>query len=330
MEKPLVLLLDDEPDALKAFSLLLQSKFDVESVTTTQDAIDAIQTAEGTINVAVVDMKLDDDPKGGLKAIQEIRRLEKPPEIIVLTAYGSPENTVECMEAGAFSYVDKSEGAKLLIETIYRALEIHTLRRDAEFARYVPSFIQCLATVIDSHEPYTAGHSRRVAKCSRMIAEKYGLRKEECDDIEMAGNIHDLGKVGIDICTLTRASKFTNIEWAMIREHPREGERILKSIPELAHLSPPVVEHHERYDGNGYPYGKRADEISIQGRIMAVADTFDAMVSERPYQKELTFEEAFDAITNPDSPRHRPGQFDPKVVEAFKAAFEQIKTVYRK
>jgi ActR/RegA family two-component response regulator len=132
VEKPLILLMDDDPLIHKAIPLLLKSEFDVIRAWTTQEAVEQIQTAEKYVDIAVVDMWLGDDKEGGLKAIQQIRALDFPPEIIVLTAYPSSENMVKCMEAGAFSYVEKTgeigEYKTPLIETIHRALDARKLK----------------------------------------------------------------------------------------------------------------------------------------------------------------------------------------------------------
>lgn len=140
MAKPLVLLLDDNLAILEALPLDLEPEFDVECAATVPEAVEKIKAAKGAVDVAIVDMKLGEDWEGGLKAIQEIRALYEPPEIIVLTAYGSKENAIKCMAAGAFSYVEKSgrigdgEVTDALIKTIRRALEIREFRLDVKVA----------------------------------------------------------------------------------------------------------------------------------------------------------------------------------------------------
>ncbi len=343
MDKPLVLLLDDERRIREALPLELEPKFEVICTATLREAIEKIESSERAVDIALVDMRLGDDWEGGLKAIRAIHSLLEPPEIIVLTAYGSQENTVKCMEAGAFSYVDKSGrspgagGTELLIATIRRALEKRAFQQHAQKmerqaqeikANYATGLARCIAAVIDAHEPFTTGRSERVAECARIIAEEYGLSPQACEEVKMAGYIHDIGMVSIDPHLLQRRGLLTNIEFTFVQGHLHEAERILQSIPELQHLLPAIVDHHEHYAGGGYPKGKRGGEISIRGRVLALADSFDAMVSQRPYQSTLSLDDAYQTITMPHKPRHRLGQFSPAVVDAFKRGFSRIKALY--
>lgn len=348
--KPLLLHLDDNKDVLRSYAGRL-TEFEIEFATSPEEAVQKIQAANGEIEVALVDMWLnkDEDRQGGLRAIRLIKQLEVAPPIIVLTAHGEDrQNIIDSMEAGAFSYVDKDAGdesidsVELLRVSIRRALEFKNERQ------MIGGFIRVLAAVVDSHEPYTADHSVKVAECSGIIAREYfKVYKEDnsdeiCTNIVRAGYVHDLGKVGIERTMLTRAGRFTDMEMVMIKFHPVAGARVLEKFPGLAHLVPAVLEHHEKWNGKGYPDGKKEEGISIEGRIMAVADTFDAMVSRRPYQESLLLDEAYIAISDeapPDShmvdqqvekakKRRWPDQFDPRVVRAFMQAWKDIRSYY--
>lgn len=317
-----LLLVDDEESIRDSFLLRLRPHFEVGTAPNAEAGMTILKKARGRIPVAIVDMVMDDDAKAGLKMITQIRNLDQVVESVVLTAYGTMENAAECMEAGAFSYVEKGrkETTRVLIETVKRAAAHQRFR--VEEARMLEGVVDCLAMAVDSHEPYTAGHSRRVGAYAKIIAEEMNLSPRECSDIELAGKIHDIGKLGIDICTLARASSFTNVELAMIRAHPLEAERILRGISSLRRLARPLIEHHEWFNGRGYPNNKKGKRISLMGRILALADAFDAMTSTRPYQAKRAIEDARREIVNPLP--NRKGQFDPEVVATFDRCFDRI------
>jgi HD-GYP domain-containing protein (c-di-GMP phosphodiesterase class II) len=147
--------------------------------------------------------------------------------------------------------------------------------------------VQALTASIDAKDRYTCGHSERVALLARTLAGALGLPAAERDRIHIAGLVHDVGKIGVPEAVLTKPGKLTDAEFALIRQHPRIGHTILRGIPLLADILPAVLHHHERWDGRGYPDGLTADNIPVYARIIAVADTFDAMSSNRSYRPAL-------------------------------------------
>lgn len=172
--------------------------------------------------------------------------------------------------------------------------------------------LYALARTVDAKSPWTAGHSARVAQITIDIAKVLGLPQKLLDDLQRAALLHDIGKIGIPRSILDKLGKLTVEEYDIIKSHPSIGASILSPIRAYASIIPIVEEHHERYDGKGYPFGKSGEQIHLSARIMALADTFDAMVSDRPYRAGLAREQAMRII------REEAGhQFDPRVVEAF-------------
>lgn len=169
-----------------------------------------------------------------------------------------------------------------------------------------------LARTIDAKSPWTAGHSERVTDLAIKIGRVMGLGQKELDNLHRGGLLHDIGKIGIPAVILDKSGRLTEEELSLMREHPRKGARILEPIPAYADVIPIVVQHHEWYDGTGYPDGLAGEDISLGGRIFAVADVFDAITSDRPYRTGQDREEATEFIKK-GAGRH----FDPKVVEAF-------------
>ncbi|HVQ29705.1 MAG TPA: HD domain-containing phosphohydrolase [Vicinamibacteria bacterium] len=177
--------------------------------------------------------------------------------------------------------------------------------------------IRMLANAIDEKDPYTRGHSERVAYYSMVLAKHLGMSAEEVDKVHLSGIIHDVGKIGIEDKILRKAAALTEEEYEIMKQHPSKGEHILDGVPLLKEMAGAGLMHHENMDGSGYPRGLRGEEIPLLGRIVSVADAFDAMTTDRPYSKAMTFEAAIARL------RFLAGKkFDPGCVEAFEKAHQ--------
>jgi HD-GYP domain-containing protein (c-di-GMP phosphodiesterase class II) len=150
--------------------------------------------------------------------------------------------------------------------------------------------LEGLASIVDKRDPYTAGHSRRVAGYSRKLAERMGLRSSEVTTIEQAALLHDLGKVGIPDAVLLKPAKLTEHERDIIRFHPDIAGEILRGVEAMRDIVPCIVHHHERVDGKGYPRRLGGNAIPLGARIICVADAYDAMTTDRPYRRALSVE----------------------------------------
>ena len=170
--------------------------------------------------------------------------------------------------------------------------------------------VATLSRAVDARDPYTAGHSERVAAISVKIAKKLGVTKKELETIELAAQFHDIGKIGVPDCILQKPGKLTEMEFNVIKEHPVIGTNILCNIEFLKDSLPIILHHHEKYDGRGYPYGISGTEIPLGSRIISIADTYDAMTSDRPYRKALSHEEAIQEIV-----RCKGTQLDANIIE---------------
>ncbi|MEO0095330.1 MAG: HD domain-containing phosphohydrolase [candidate division WOR-3 bacterium] len=172
--------------------------------------------------------------------------------------------------------------------------------------------IKTLVSAIEAKDPYTSGHSERVRKYALKIARKLKLSPEEIEELDYAGCLHDIGKIGISDSLLTKPTQLTKEEYEMVKEHPIIGHNILKHAHHLAGACEIIKYEHERYDGNGYPNGLKKNQIPIGARIIAVADAYDAMTTDRPYRRALSKKEAIKRLKECSGT-----QFDPKVVKAF-------------
>jgi len=175
------------------------------------------------------------------------------------------------------------------------------------------------SAAIEAKDPYTEGHSSRVAEYAVAIGKSLGLSGAALDELRNAGLIHDIGKIGVSESVIQKNGKLSDKEWEEMKRHPLLGENIASPIPFLAGVLPGVKWHHERYDGYGYPDGISEDSIPLIARILAVADAFDAITSKRPYREPRSPREALDEIK-----KHSGTQFDPRVVAALEGAFDEI------
>jgi putative nucleotidyltransferase with HDIG domain len=152
--------------------------------------------------------------------------------------------------------------------------------------------LHALTASIDAKDPYTCGHSRRVAAISRRLAEAAGLPPERVQRIYLAGLLHDIGKIGVPESVLRKPGKLTEEEWKLIRGHPSTAAKILSGIGQLDDVVPSILTHHERPDGKGYPCGLSADELPLEGKIIGLADCLDSMTSDRTYRPAMSLKDA--------------------------------------
>ena len=174
------------------------------------------------------------------------------------------------------------------------------------------STIQALNKTVEAKDPYTSGHANRVEKFAVELAEAYHLPFESVQNIKTASILHDIGKIGINDSILNKATRLSQEEFHEIMRHPSIGADIISKVDFLKDITTIVKHHHERFDGKGYPDGLHGDEIPIEAAILTIADSFDAMTSDRPYRKALTQEEAFEELK-----RNAGTQFHPQLVETF-------------
>ncbi len=210
-----------------------------------------------------------------------------------------------------FSQEDLTQ-ARQLVDQV--AVALSNARLIEELDRLNWGTLNALARAIDAKSPWTAGHSERVTELALKIGRELGLGPKELEALHRGGLLHDIGKIGIPAVILDKAGRLTEQEALIMREHPRKGARILEPIPAYAEVIPIVLQHHEWFDGTGYPDGLAGEAISLGGRIFAVADVYDALTSDRPYRAGLGRERAIESIEQGAG-----RQFDPRVVEAFLA-----------
>ena len=210
-------------------------------------------------------------------------------------------------------------GESFNLMTDQLATYIEDLQRSADENRELfLGTVKSLAAAIDGKDPYTRGHSERVSRISLAIAQRLGISDSECEKIRISALLHDVGKIAIDDKILKKPAALTDDEFVIMKQHPQKGYKIMSQIGAMKEFLPGMYMHHEMVDGKGYPQGLKGDEIPLMAKIVAVADTFDAMTTDRPYQKAMQFAHAIERIQSFVGTR-----YDPEVVAAFTQACEE-------
>jgi len=230
---------------------------------------------------------------------------------------------------GVLQAINKEEGAfaqehlelfQMLANQVGIAIENARLMEDLRQTFYETA--EALAEAIEKRDPYTGGHTKRVLTYSMAAAGYMGLSPEEMEQLKLSAILHDIGKIGVEDRVLRKQASLNDEEFGLMKTHPRMGAEIMQHVEKLKYVIPGMKYHHERFDGKGYPEGLKDVEIPLIARIISVADTFDAMTSDRPYRKGLSDEAAISELM-----KFSAIQFDPDVVKAFIEAHKDGKII---
>ncbi len=324
-EQESILIVDDEV----AIRRLLNRKLSAEGYQC-QEAGDAEQALDKLrkkpVGLVVLDINMPG--KSGTELLPEIKAGFPDTAVVMATAASDTNIAIQCMKQGAYDYIIKPFNLDDVILSVDRALEKRRLElqvkeyqqhledKVAEQAgRIRASFlnaIRALAYALEAKDKYTSGHSQRVADISAAIARELGLSEESIDKIVLAGLVHDIGKIGVRESVLNKPGRLTDEEFQHVQKHPEAGEHILSPLAGDEEILTLIRNHHGHFDGTGYPNGLKGEQIPLGARILAVADAYEAMTSERPYRKAMSDESACTELE-----RYKKTQFDPEVVDAF-------------
>lgn len=324
-----ILVIDDELETCELLKdILEEAGYSVSFAVSGREGLNLIKQHRPDLIICDVIMEGLD----GIKVLSEVKSQNLGIPTIMTSAYGTQDKVVEALELGAQDFIAKPFRPKNIVDTVKRALEISkTPTEDREkllkgelspmrrlLRDSYMSILKSFAVILESKDPYIREHSMRVTKYAVMLAKEIGLSPEEIEIIENTGQFHDIGKVGVSDTILQKPSELNAEEWEHMKRHPQIGYDIVEPLKVLHVALPGIRHHHERYDGQGYPDRLKGDEIPLSGRILAIADAYEALTATRPYRKARAPQEAVLELKNCAGT-----QFDPKLVEKFLIALKK-------
>lgn len=311
-----VLIVDDEIDNIGLIKRTLRKDYDILTATSGFEALDILQDSDKEIGLIISDQRMP-----GMNGTEFLARtIDTHPYTtkVLLTGYADIEAMIDGINKCELHYylskpVDPSE-LKIVTSKAIDSFKL-TITKNAllkELRELLYTTIQAITDALDEKDTYTHGHSRRVTLYSIIIGRAINMDKLTLEKLQLAGLLHDIGKIGTPEAILNKPGGLTHEEYTTMKKHPAKGKDILKDIKQLQQISSWLRSHHEKFDGTGYPDGLKGEGIPLPARILAVADTYDAMTSDRAYRKGLPHSTAVDEIK-----RCAGSQFDPTVVEIF-------------
>lgn len=337
-DKPHVMIVDDEAPVRRLLSRMLKES--VNECTLAASAEEARSyISKQNFDLILCDVKMPGE--SGMDFIQYILNNHPDTAVIMVTAVDDPKIGEAALDIGAYGYIIKPFNPQSVRINVSNALRRRNLeiqqrfhrerleqmvaKRTAELQNILEEsrktnerIIQTIAFAIESKDPYTAGHQRRVADLAYAIGSEMGLSEERLVGIHMAGIIHDLGKISVPAEILSKTGRLNEHEFGMIKLHPQIGYDILKKMDFPWPIAQMVYQHHERMDGSGYPQGLSGKKILLEARILGVADVVEAMASHRPYRPALGIDKALENILE-----NKNMLYDPEVVNACLKLFKE-------
>ena len=296
-----ILVVDDDEINRRTATNILSEHLTVATAASGREALEYLRNSHPKL--ILLDLHMPD--MSGFQVMGLLQKNEETKEIpvVFLTADKDIEAEVESFRLGAMDFITKPFIKEIMLRRVTRILELDRLQkhlqqqvdrqtrrareRQRKLERITHQVIQALADTVDAKDRYTNGHSLRVAKYASEIALRMGMSRQDQENIYYTGMLHDIGKIGVPDEIINKPGRLTDEEYEIIKTHPVIGSEILKNISEIPGLCVGTRGHHERYDGRGYPDGLKGEEIPIQARVIAVADAYDAMTSNRSYRSLL-------------------------------------------
>lgn len=314
-----LLVVEDDPAMLVALRDILEGAgYEVHTAPNGELALKAMLEFDPSLILSDISMPVMD----GIELFERVRKLPKGAAIpfIFLTARGTREDIFAGKKLGADDYITKPVTSQELLSAVEARLERTNELMLVQLKTAYKASLMVLANAIEARDYYTRNHVERVSAYADAMAVSLGWRDQRRTELEFGAILHDIGKIAIREAILSKTGPLAKEEWGEMRQHPIVGARMLEGIPYLKASIPIVLYHHERWDGSGYPEGLEGSQIPEAARLLAVADTFDAMTSDRPYRKALPVSLAYETITSESD-----NLFDPVMVNAFVTCWDQGK-----
>jgi putative two-component system response regulator len=301
MSQEKVLFVDDEAEVLKSIERSLYGRFGMDFALGGEEGIRKVKE-EGPFAVVVSDYRM---PRmNGIDFLSRIKELSPDTIRMMLTGYAELETAIQAVNEGhVFRFLTKPCPPGQLATAVESGIEYYTLKQAEKellvlkkWRKSIEEIILAFSMLIETRDPYTAGHQRRVAELACAMAGELGYSKDKTEAIRLSAMIHDIGKMYVPAEILNRPGKLSDLEFELLKIHPKVGYDILKPIDLEFPISDIILQHHERLDGSGYPSGLRSGEILPEAQLLAVADVVEAMNSHRPYRPSLGLDKALSMI----------------------------------
>lgn len=309
-----ILIVDDEEDNLALLYRTLRSKYDITKAKSAIEALEILKNENFDCILSDHKMPIMD----GVEFLKRVNELQPRTMRLLVTAYSDVKILIDAINyAKIYRYIKKPYTPDELLMIVDSALECYQLKIDNEILisdlkELFSGTVKAIIEALDAKDSFTLGRSRRVAFYALKIVNKLALSPSEASKIELAGLLHDIGMIGVAEDILNKTQKLTEEEFEKIKMHVHYSVKILEDIKQLYEITEIIKYHHEYYNGCGYPYHLKGDEIPLGSRIIAIADAYDAMVSNRAYRASKTSEEAIEIIQAGAGK-----QFDPNLVQIF-------------
>lgn len=331
-----VLLVDDEINNLQLLKRTLRGKYNILTASNGKEGLEVLENNIGRISLIVSDHKMP--VMEGTEFLEKANKISPDVIKILLTGFSDIEILMDAVnKCNLFQYMLKPFDPQELEQVIENGIDKFDLASSkssilTDLRELFYKTIKSISSALDAKDPYTHGHSLRVTLYSLILAKELNLTDKSLEEIELAGLLHDIGKIAIPQSILCKPGKLTDEEFAIMKSHPENSEKLISNIKKLEGITNWLKAHHEKWDGSGYPGHLKGEEIPISARIIALADTYDAMTSTRSYRKALEHEVAIEEIK-----RCSGTQFDPnlaalfiKLADTIKAAKENPEEYYSK
>ncbi len=311
-----ILVVEDDPAMLIAFQDVLKGAgFEVLTASNGEAALELLVHTRPALILSDISMPRMD----GYKLFEAVRREPGGASIpfIFLTARGTREDIFAGKSLGADDYITKPVTTQELLSAVRARLQRSNELMLAQLKSAYKDSLFVLANAIEARDSYTHAHMKRLGLYARALGEQLGWDGTRLEVLEFGAILHDIGKIYIPESVLQKESSLSDEEWVEMRKHPEVGALMIRDVPYLAPAIPFVLHHHERWDGRGYPDELNGEDIPEGARLLAVADAFDAMTSDRPYRQAMSAEKAYAEIHSGSGK-----QFDPSIVQAMEKCWD--------
>lgn len=354
-----ILIVDDEIGPRESLRMILKPHY---NIFTAENGYAAIETIK-QVNIDVVTLDIRMPGMSGIDTLKEIKAIDPDVMVIIITGFGTLNTAIEAIRYGVFDYIPKPFNVPEIMCIIEKSIQRRKLNLKVKellhhrltcwedqkipldndllaeaqgFSEFNKGwenlsgtyqncieFSKVLAFTLEEKDPYTSGHSERVCYYSDFLSKKLSLNPKDRDEIRIASYLHDIGKIGINNRFINKKGTLTTPEWAIIKQHTKKSLELLIPLNLPPNILSYIHYHHERFDGTGYPEGLAGDRIPLGARIIAIADAYDSMTSDRPYRKPLSHEEAKNELI-----KNAGKQFDPQLVSIFLNIMQEIEEVF--